>query len=398
MPESCGVPLVNSEERREARRARREAERAAKRASRIDGCTMEQIADLNTLYKSARSAARGVNWKASTQRYMKDVLRNTNKTRRQLMNGEDVRCGFYHFDLWERGKLRHISSVHFSERVPQKALTQVALVPALGPTLIADNSANLEGRGTSYAIARMKRQLAEHYRRHGTKGWILQVDFENYFGSIKHAEAKALVAGAIDDPRVVALSDGFVDAQRGNLNNSDDEDGLGLGSEPNQILAVSLPNRIDHHVTECCGVEAYGRYMDDSYAISTDKDRLWGVLSEIEWIADELGITINRKKTKITRLTHGFVFLKKKFSYGENGRIVVRPCRDAITRERRRLKKLAGMWQRGEIELEAIEQHYQSWRGGMLMLDAHKTVLRMDALYRDLFNPESRSGGGRSLT
>lgn len=393
MPEPCGVPLVNSEERREARRARREAEREARRAKRIEGCTMEEIADLNTLYRCSRQAARGVMWKASTQRYMKDVLRNVARTRHELLDGEDVRRGFYHFNLYERGKLRHISSVHFSERVPQKALTQTCLVPALGPTLIADNSANLEGRGTSYAIARMKRQLADHYRKHGADGWILQVDFENYFGSIKHAEAKALVAGAIDDPRVMALSDSFVDAQRGNINNSDDEDGLGLGSEPNQILAVSLPNRIDHHVTECCGVEAYGRYMDDSYAIDSDKDRLWGVLSEIEWIADELGITINRKKTKITKLTHGFVFLKKKFSYGENGRIVVRPCRDAITRERRKLKKLAGIWQRGEIELEAIEQHYQSWRGGMLKLDAHRTVMRMDALYRDLFNPESRSGG-----
>ena len=389
---------MNSEERREARRARREAKRAAKRAKRIEGCTMEEIASLDTLYRSARQAARGVNWKASTQRYMKDVLRNNAKTRRQLLNGEDVRCGFYHFDLWERGKLRHISSVHFSERVPQKALTQVALVPALGPTLIADNSANLEGRGTSYAIARMKRQLADHYRRHGAEGWILQVDFENYFGSIKHAEAKQMVEAAIDDPRVVALNASFVDAQSGNLNNSEDEDGLGLGSEPNQILAVSLPNRIDHHVTECCGVEAYGRYMDDSYAIDTDKDRLWGTLSEIEWIAGELGITINRKKTKITKLTHGFVFLKKKFSYGENGRVVVRPCRDAITRERRKLKKLAAMWRRGEIEMERIEQHYQSWRGGMLRLDAHGVVLRMDALYRELFLPENRAGGGSSLT
>lgn len=358
---------------------------------------MEEIASLDTLYRSARQAARGVNWKASTQRYMKDVLRNNAKTRRQLLNGEDVRCGFYHFDLWERGKLRHISSVHFSERVPQKALTQAALIPALGPSLIADNSANLAGRGTSYAIRRLKRQLAEHYRRHGAEGWILQVDFENYFGSIKHVEAKGLVATAIDDPRVVALSDGFVDAQRGNLNNSDDEDGLGLGSEPNQILAVSLPNRIDHHVTECCDVEAYGRYMDDSYAIATDKDVLWGVLSEIEWIADELGITINRKKTKVTKLTHGFIFLKKKFSYGENGRIVVRPCRDAITRERRKLKKLAAMWERGEIPIESIEQHYQSWRGGMLGIDAHGTVLRMDALYAELFNPKNSSGGGRSM-
>ena len=349
---------------------------------------MESVADLDVLYRSARMAARGVGWKASTQRYMKDVLRNCAKVRRQLLAGEDVRRGFYHFDLWERGKLRHISSVHFYERVPQKALTQAALVPALYPTLTADNSANLAGRGTSYAVSR-------HWRRHGGDGYVLQIDFEGYFASIKHDSAKEVVAAALDDPRVLALSSSFIDAQEGNVGNEEgDADGLGLGSEPNQIIAVSLPNRIDHHVTETCGVEAYGRYMDDIYIIDSDKDKLWGVLSEIEWIAGELGLTINRKKTKITKLSHGFTFLKKKFSYGESGKVVVRPCRDAITRERRKLKKLARMWRRGEISSEAVLQHYQSWRGGMLKLDAHRTVLRMDALYKELFDPKNLAGGG----
>lgn len=340
---------------------------------------MEDIADLNVLYKAARRAARGVQWKASTQRYVKDVLRNIVKARHKLLNGEDVRCGFYHFDLWERGKLRHISSVHFSERVPQKALTRVALVPALAPTLIYDNSANIEGKGTHFAIRRMKMQLARHYRRYGTDGWILQVDFKNYFGSIKHSEAKALVNRAIDDPRVLALNASFIDAQRGNINNSDNSDGLGLGSEPNQILAVSLPNRIDHYVTECCGVEAYGRYMDDLYAIDISKERLWKTLSAIEWLATDAGLLVNRRKTKVTKLTRGFVFLKKKFSYGRNGRIIVRPCRDAITRERRKLKRLAH-----KCDATAFHQHYQSWRGGMKKIDAHKKLLRMDVLYAQL--------------
>lgn len=376
---------MNSEERRAVRRERREARCAAKRAERIEGCTMEEVADLNTLYRSARRSARGVRWKASVQRYEKDMLRNIVKTRHDLLEGRDVRRGFYRFDLWERGKLRHISSVHFSERVAQKALTQAALVPSIAPTLIDGNSANLKGRGTHYAIGRLKRQLADHYRRHGAEGYVLQVDFSDYFASIRHEPVEEIVSGALDDPRVIALAGSFVDSQG--------EVGLGLGSEPNQILAVSLPNAIDHHVVECCGVEAYGRYMDDSYAIHTSKERLWGVLSEIEWMCCDLGITINRKKTRITKLTRGFVFLKKKFSYGENGRVVVRPCRDSITRERRKLKKLAAMWRRGEIETDEIVQHYQSWRGGMLKLDAHKTVLRMDALYRELFDPKNAWGG-----
>ena len=46
------------------------------------------------------------------------------------------------------------------------------------------------------------------------------------------------------------------------------------------------------------------------------------------------------------------------------------------------------MLDRGEITLRQISQSYQSWRGGMLRLDAHETVLSMDRLYRELLGNE----------
>jgi len=94
------------------------------------------------------------------------------------------------------------------------------------------------------------------------------------------------------------------------------------------------------------------------------------------------------------KLSRGFTFLKKKFSYGENGRIVVRPCRDSITRERRKLKKQHALYMRGEMTYEQVEQSYQSWRGGMKRLDAHKTVLAMDRLFAELFSNCNNGGVG----
>ena len=216
---------MNSDERREARRQRREAERARRKSERQERCTFEDVADLGNLQKAARAAAKGVGWKASTQRYGKDVLRNIVKARHSLLNGEDICKGFIHFDLYERGKLRHISSVHFSERVIHKSLSVNALVPAFTPTLIPANSANQKGKGTEYAVKLMKKQLADHYRRHGTEGYILQMDFSNYFGSIAHDPLKAQIERTVEDPRVVGLAKHLIDVQ-GDV-------GLGLGSEPN---------------------------------------------------------------------------------------------------------------------------------------------------------------------
>ena len=78
---------------------------------------------------------------------------------------------------------------------------------------------------------------------------------------------------------------------------------------------------------------------------------------------------------------------------GKKGRIVVKPCRDSITRERRKLKKMARMVADGVMTPEQVERSYQSWRGGMKRLDAHRSVLAMDALYRSLFENLAREGG-----
>lgn len=318
---------MNSEQRRAARRKRREEKRAKAKAERVKACTLETVADLNSLCKASKQAARGVMWKASTQRYMKDYLRNAVLSRRDLLEGRDICRGFIRFDLWERGKLRHISAVHFPERVVQKSLSQNALVPAIVPTLIAANSANIKGRGTDYALKLLKRHLADHWRRHGREGYILLGDFSDYFARIAHQPVKDQVASALLDPRVVALEHRLIDAQ-GDV-------GLGLGSE------------------------------------------------------------LNLRKTRVVKLTRGFTWLKKRIFYTDTGRIVVKPCRDSITRERRKLKKMARMVADGIMTPEQVEQSYQSWRGGMKRLDAHRSVRAMDALYRSLFgNP---AGGGCSM-
>ena len=165
--------------------------------------------------------------------------------------------------------------------------------------------------------------------------------------------------------------------------------------QPNQICAVAHPNRIDHYVTEMLRPEAYGRYMDDFYLIHESKEYLQVCLLLIGRKCAELGIELNPRKTRVVKLTRGFTWLKKRIFYTETGRIVVKPCRDSITRERRKLKKMARMVADGVMTPEQVERSYQSWRGGMKRLDAHRSVLAMDALYRSLFENLAREGGAQ---
>lgn len=56
-----------------------------------------------------------------------------------------------------------------------------------------------------------------------------------------------------------------------------------------------------------------------------------------------------------------------------------------VTRQRRKLKKLAAFVERGEMTRDQALQSYQSWRGSMMRLDARRTVANMDALFTRLF-------------
>ena len=156
---------VTSEERKERRYQRRKAAREAKRREKIGKYDdFERVASLNSLYEAATEAAKGVTWKASVQRYHASLLFNISNTRADLLAGKDIRRGFICFTICERGKLRNIKSVHFSERVVQKSFCTNVLYPTFTRGLIYDNGASQEGKGTHFALRRLKTHLRRHFR------------------------------------------------------------------------------------------------------------------------------------------------------------------------------------------------------------------------------------------
>ena len=87
----------------------------------------------------------------------------------------------------ERGKKRHIRSVHISERTVQKCLCDYCIVPIYSASFIYDNSASLKHRGMDFALRRMVYHLERHFRKHGLSGGILIYDFKSFFDDAPHA-------------------------------------------------------------------------------------------------------------------------------------------------------------------------------------------------------------------
>lgn len=368
---------MTSEERREARYRRRKAKRNARKIQLSKHDDFDWVFSYDHLYQSYKKCRRGVAWKSSTQKYMTMAPLNVYTTYKQLQSGKYRTGGFVEFDINERGKTRHIRSVTINERVVQRCLCDHALVPMIARTFIYDNGAAMMYKGYHFAIRRLCQHLHEHYRKHGSNGYILLFDFSKFFDSISHALCKRIIAREFSDERIIRLAYHFIDAFG--------EVGLGLGSQISQTLALASANRLDHYVKEVCRIRGYGRYMDDGYLIRESKEYLQKCLSEIQCICDELGIRLNLKKTQIVKLSHGFTWLKTRFFLTENGRVVRKIYHRSVTRMRRKLKAMKVMVKNGKMTYADVYASWQSWRAYARHFNAYHTIRSMGTLYNRLF-------------
>lgn len=380
---------MNSSERHEERYQRRKAKREAKRKQRL--LSFDTIFSYDNLYKSYLRCRRNVGWKASTQKYIVQAPLIVHQTREKLLRGKFKSSGFFEFDLFERGKKRHIKSVKIEERVVQRCLCDHALVPVIENTFIYDNGASQKNKGYHFAMRRMERHLQYHYRKYGCEGYILLFDFHHFFDNVSHDLVKQILDKQLDDERVKALTYHFID-------NFGGDKGMGLGSQISQTLALASSNKLDHVVKEQLRVKCYGRYMDDGYLIHTDKEFLRKCLDVIKELCDELGIILNKKKTQIVKLSHGFTWLKGRFFITPSGKVIKKIYKKSVVRERRKLKKLRRFYDAGKITADDIWHAFQSWRSYALYFDAYRTVRNMDQLYMQLFGKETKQCFIRQLT
>jgi hypothetical protein len=373
---------MNSEERKKSRlkrRLKRREERRQKKFSPYDN--FENVINPQNLHTAFRKSRLEVSWKESVQRYEMNLFNRIASTAERLRVGENISSGFVEFDLLERGRLRHIKSIHITERVVQKCLCDTVLVPIISRSLIYDNGGSLKKKGLHFAIRRLIAHLSKYYRQNGNsnEGYCLSVDFSKYFDNIRHDLLFNMLEKLIHDKGVMKLIKDFV-IPFGNGKS------LGLGSQVSQILAIYYPNYADHYAKEQLKIQFYGRYMDDLYMIHRDKEYLKYCLGKLKEMCNSLGITINEKKTRIVKLKDGLKFLKGIYSLSETGKIIRRAYPDSRKRMRRKLKKFKSLIEKGKMSYKDIYTAYQSWRGNYVKrFDAFHTVKRMDSLYDWLF-------------
>lgn len=320
----------------------------------------EILSDANNLYRAYKASVKGSKWKETTQKFMMNFLRYIFSIQEDLLNRTLENGPVEEFSLSERGRVRPITSIRIRDRIVRHALCDEILLPEVKKHIIYDNGASIKGRGISHQRERFEVHLRRYYKQYGNEGWILFGDFSKFYDNEIPKEQ-------LTGEKWMAKS-------------------VNIGDQLSQVIGIYYPYRIDNYVKYVRSEKFYGRYMDDWYIMNPSKEELLDLLDHIRAIAEELGIHINEKKTRIVKISSTYKFLQVKYTLTKDGKIIKRINPDRVTAMRRKLKKLAVKVENGEVLYENVENMFRGWMGSFYKILSRQQRQNLMRLYEDLFD------------
>ena len=337
--------------------------------------TYQEMCSFETLYAAYLEARKRKRSKPGTAQYEANVLACTEKLSTILSTKTYVPSRFEVFYVYEPKK-RLVQAPAFVDKVVLHAVVDNILYEAITKSFIRDNFASQTGKGTNDGLMRLKQHMVDYYRRekHGTDGWILKGDVHHFFASIDHDKLKRKLKALLDkrgvDPQIYDLLCVYINTT----------DGLPLGYQTSQLLALMFLDEFDHLMKEKYRLKYYGRYMDDFYVILSDKQRLKEILKDIRALMDGWGLELNQK-TGIFPLRNGIDFLGFHTYLTSTGKVVRKVRAKSIDNMKRKIRKFRGLVDRGKMTLESVSQSYASWTGHISHGNTYHLRQNMDAYF-----------------
>lgn len=314
------------------------------------------IITFNNLYKGLIKCRKGVRWKDGVATYSANALKNTYKLKQELVN-DNYQLRPYRYFVVTDPKRRNVMATSIGDRQFQRLMCDNYLYNEITKHFIYDNCACQKNKGTDFALSRMKTHLQKYYRKHGSDGWVLKCDIHHYFAETSHEVAKATVRKRVDDDGIYKYVCQIIDSFGG-------DKGIGLGSQVSQLVQIAVLDDLDHFIKERLHIKYYIRYMDDFILIHPDKEYLKFCLTEIKKKLNGIGLSLN-KKTQIFPISQGVKWLKWKYILTDTGKVLMKPERCKVKREKRRFKRLLKLYREHRVSIYQIKEHINSWLAGV---------------------------------
>jgi RNA-directed DNA polymerase len=167
-----------------------------------------------------------------------------------------------------------------------------------------------KGRKTADALTKIWREVE------AGNEWIVDADLKDYFGSVDHEKLIALVGKQIADSRVLKLIQQMLEA---GYEEKGHQFATPRGTPQGGVISPMLSNILLTPFDKEMRHQGYRltRWADDWVVTCRTRAEAERALVRAAKILDRLGVTLNREKTRIVHITHGFEFLGYKIQRGK---------------------------------------------------------------------------------
>lgn len=307
----------------------------------------ELTTDFFDIYDAYKKTAKGKRKKNEVVKYENNLHMQLWYLKQRLDTGSFSISGYHRFMIHDP-KEREIQALSFADRVFQHLLCDKVLKGYFEPRLIFDNAACREGKGTHFAMDRLNKFLLEHYKKHGSKGYILKFDIKKYFNSIDHEALKKKLSG-FPNENVKKLLYDIIDSY-----DFSPGKGLPMGNQTSQWFALYYLDRLDRFIKEKLQIKHYVRYMDDGIIVHEDKEFLKEALRRMRELIAEDKLEFN-SKTQIFPISQGADFLGFRFYLTDTGKVIRRVRTSSKKRFKRRLKILKKLF--NDYKIDSKQAH-----------------------------------------
>ncbi|MFF8867873.1 group II intron reverse transcriptase/maturase [Streptomyces sp. NPDC015139] len=173
--------------------------------------------------------------------------------------------------------------------------------------------------------------------------WVLDADLAAAFDRINHDHLLEAI-GKFPGREMVRrwLRAGVIENQTLTATNE--------GTPQGGVISPLLLNIALHGMTEAAGATervtkrnptapALIRYADDLVAICATREEAFAVKERLAKWLEPKGLAFNEEKTRVVHLSEGFDFLGFNIQRTRNGKVIIKPSRDAVKRLTRTLKE-----------------------------------------------------------
>ena len=299
------------------------------------------------LYAAFESAKCGKGRKTYVMFFEKHLKRNIESLADELLNHtykpEPSSCF-----IVEHPKKREVFAAQFRDRVVHHLYYNYTHT-MFEHTFIHDTYSCIPQRGTHYGIERLRKHIEKESRNWQKDCYIMKIDIRGYFMHINRKKLLDISLASLDkmskrhiskdgsltfgdtidmelvkwltetiimlDPKthcnIIGKRSDWVGLDRNkSLFFTKKGRGLPIGNLTSQLFSNVYMNVFDQYMKRVMKSRHYGRYVDDAYVVSCDKQWLTSLVPCIEkFLCEELDLELHKGKLIIAKASQGVEFL-----------------------------------------------------------------------------------------